>query len=635
MRKILVALIAVNGICYANAQDSSKTNKSNSSLNPYRWCIDLNIKSAILSQNLTMRPDLAGQYANVVSSAIGATKFTDGKANGFDVQLGRFFGQKQHFGIGSGILYLSQKGNLILDKFNIEYQANDSKNAAYTQSISATSAITEAITVTNVNVPLVLKYKTCFGRNFGFTVDAGIVYNIKFRNAYSTNAVFNYDSIYEHSTTYVHNVSPAINTGSVAYAKGSIGWIFQPAVSYRLSDQLFLNVGVHYQYQDVSNNQGTAYRLTDKPGGYNSILNSVTGSGNNSYGVNIGLRFLFGKNKDSDHDGIPNKRDRCPFDSGLVQFKGCPDSDHDGVPDIDDLCPRVAGLVQFQGCPDTDGDGIPDKDDACPYDFGLARFNGCPDSDEDGIPDQNDSCPHQAGTAAFNGCPDSDGDGIPDNLDLCPFVAGPAENHGCPDKQPPAEDPLDAVARSPLQFEPDRFTIKKSSYPYLDSIVMVLNDYPEANIMIDGFCDTTGTKAVNKVISGKRAEQVQKYFVKHGIDPTRTIAKGHGSSEPIADNTTSVGRAKNRRATMMVKNDGSVISLFSDKEPGSFTISLTTKLKEQAKVTIMNSKNAIVKEFNVEANKPVDFTLDQPAGLYSISASTPTILFSAKVLIIK
>ena len=68
--------------------------------------------------------------------------------------------------------------------------------------------------------------------------------------------------------------------------------------------------------------------------------------------------------------------------------------------------------------PDSDGDGILDKDDKCPTQSGTAAYNGCPipDTDNDGINDEQDKCPTQAGIAKYEGCPipDSDGDGIND-----------------------------------------------------------------------------------------------------------------------------------------------------------------------------------------------------------------------------
>src|SRR5262249_51962347 len=71
------------------------------------------------------------------------------------------------------------------------------------------------------------------------------------------------------------------------------------------------------------------------------------------------------KPKDRDHDGVSNRKDKCPKDPGPWATRGCPDKDGDGIVDKDDRCPDVPGPMQFHGCPDTDGDSIPDIDDSC------------------------------------------------------------------------------------------------------------------------------------------------------------------------------------------------------------------------------------------------------------------------------
>ncbi len=170
------------------------------------------------------------------------------------------------------------------------------------------------------------------------------------------------------------------------------------------------------------------------------------------HGIDLHIGFkvpiLWGKGpRDRDHDGVSDRKDKCPTEPGTWENHGCPpnkkvevkkpapvvaDRDKDGVPDALDSCPDVPGLAKLHGCPDSDHDGIADKWDRCPHDSGLAIFNGCPDKDADGIPDIDDKCPTLPGTKEHHGCPDTDGDGVFDDVDLCPTVAGPIENHGCP-----------------------------------------------------------------------------------------------------------------------------------------------------------------------------------------------------------
>jgi outer membrane protein OmpA-like peptidoglycan-associated protein len=144
---------------------------------------------------------------------------------------------------------------------------------------------------------------------------------------------------------------------------------------------------------------------------------------------------------DTDQDGVMDDEDRCPAQPGPRENQGCPwpDADRDGVPDKDDKCPSQPGPRENRGCPwpDRDKDGVLDKDDKCPDAPGPAENQGCPwpDRDKDGVPDKDDKCPDEPGPVERQGCPipkDTDGDGVPDAKDKCPKVPGPAENDGCP-----------------------------------------------------------------------------------------------------------------------------------------------------------------------------------------------------------
>jgi hypothetical protein len=157
--------------------------------------------------------------------------------------------------------------------------------------------------------------------------------------------------------------------------------------------------------------------------------------------------------RDSDGDGIPNGRDKCPLvpedRDGFQDEDGCPDDDNDGDhrPDAVDKCPNDAedldGFEDDDGCPDPDNDkdGIPDLQDKCPNDA------------EDGQPPYpHDGCPLGKGPDAVTAAPaapepeaedpacaelDSDHDGIPDAQDRCPdqpeTINGVDDEDGCPD----------------------------------------------------------------------------------------------------------------------------------------------------------------------------------------------------------
>jgi outer membrane protein OmpA-like peptidoglycan-associated protein len=247
---------------------------------------------------------------------------------------------------------------------------------------------------------------------------------------------------------------------------------------------------------------------------------------------------------------VPDKDDQCPQQPGFARYKGCPipDTDKDGIHDEADKCPNEAGLAKYNGCPipDTDKDGVNDEQDKCPTVAGLAKYNGCPipDTDGDGINDEQDKCPAVAGLAKYNGCPipDTDGDGINDEEDRCPDIAGVAEMKGCP--------AIDYQAHE-VTFATGKSVLTTAGKKELDLLANFMNNNP--NVRLEGYTDNTGTDKVNIPLSEKRAESAKAYLVGKGIAESRIGRAGHGSSNPVADNKTAAGRAKNRRIEVTVQ----------------------------------------------------------------------------------
>ena len=275
-------------------------------------------------------------------------------------------------------------------------------------------------------------------------------------------------------------------------------------------------------------------------------------------GLSIGIRHSFGKDRDLDGDGIPDKKDICPFMPGLAKFSGCPDTDGDGIPDYEDSCRTKSGLLRFHGCPDSDGDGLQDKDDDCPEQAGPVLLHGCPDKDSDGIPDKDDRCPRFAGPVIFHGCPDTDGDGVPDIDDKCPSEAGYVANSGCPTaprKEIPGhynEESTEYIA-PPILFDLNRIIIKEAALPILQEVVDRALQEKNATITVDVYTDATGTDSTNRVLSIERAKAVRTQLMKMGLSPRRVKVAGHGAEAPLTNNDTNRGRKQNRRAVIKIK----------------------------------------------------------------------------------
>ncbi|MCD6355373.1 MAG: OmpA family protein [Prolixibacteraceae bacterium] len=262
------------------------------------------------------------------------------------------------------------------------------------------------------------------------------------------------------------------------------------------------------------------------------------------------IEFAFGAQKDSDGDGVKDKKDECPDTPPGVKVdeKGCPlDRDGDGVPDYKDDCPDTPGEAQFNGCPDKDGDGIPDIKDDCPDVAGLAKFKGCPDTDEDGVPDPKDKC-----AATPKGCPvdadgcplDSDGDGVIDCQDRCPTVAGSVNNEGCPDWQ--------TLEIPTIYFDFDKATLKEEAKAELDKLVETLDASKEFDLVIGGHTCNIGTEKYNMGLSEKRAQAVVKYLLMKGVNNAYVGSHNYGEDKPAVPNTSIKNRKLNRRAEFEV-----------------------------------------------------------------------------------
>ncbi|MGI4739760.1 MAG: OmpA family protein [Janthinobacterium lividum] len=268
-----------------------------------------------------------------------------------------------------------------------------------------------------------------------------------------------------------------------------------------------------------------------------------------------GITANLGKAKDTDGDGVADRKDKCPDTPAGVKVdeNGCPvDTDGDGVADYQDKCPDVKGLAALQGCPDADGDGVADADDKCPNTPAGVRVDasGCPvDADGDGVADYLDKCPNTpAGVKVdANGCPlDRDGDGVPDNEDRCPDRAGPASNKGCPEIKAEQKKILNEATKY-INFDFNKATLKASSYPRLEQMVQIMNEYPDYSLSIAGHTDSKGDDNYNLRLSYERAAAARKYMLEKGIPADRIESRGYGETKPIADNKTAAGQALNRR----------------------------------------------------------------------------------------
>ncbi|HEY7728583.1 MAG TPA: thrombospondin type 3 repeat-containing protein [Candidatus Eisenbacteria bacterium] len=281
----------------------------------------------------------------------------------------------------------------------------------------------------------------------------------------------------------------------------------------------------------------------------------------------------FGRPRDTDEDAVPDKRDRCPGTpaGAVVDAGGCPvDSDGDRVYDGLDKCPGTprGAVVDAGGCPiDSDADGVPDGIDRCPETVKgvIVDAAGCGvDSDGDGVFDGLDPCADTPKGARVDstGCPqDADGDGIPDGIDTCPATpAGVAVNAGgCPIVPSFYESQLRdgwQMTLTDLQFAPDSARILPEGMARLDSIGVVLEQWPMLRFEIGVHSDNEGEHDRRFQLTRFRGRAIVQYLTSRfpSLNSKNYWFTGYGDSEPLASNAAKAGRAVNRRIEFKLLN---------------------------------------------------------------------------------
>jgi outer membrane protein OmpA-like peptidoglycan-associated protein len=143
---------------------------------------------------------------------------------------------------------------------------------------------------------------------------------------------------------------------------------------------------------------------------------------------------------------------------------------------------------------------------------------------------------------------DSDNDGVMDSKDKCPNTkAGIKVNaYGCA-----AEEK--AHMEVEIEFMSGKADIAAKYDNEILSLAKFMQEHPKTVVEIQGHTDSSGSKAINKTLSQKRADSVKNVLInKYQIDAKRLSSKGYGDEQPVADNKTVEGKQKNRRVMAVV-----------------------------------------------------------------------------------
>ena len=107
--------------------------------------------------------------------------------------------------------------------------------------------------------------------------------------------------------------------------------------------------------------------------------------------------------------------------------------------------------------------------------------------------------------------------------------------------------------KGPIRFKKGKAEVDPACDPTMKYIAKLIKDTPGFAVQVDGHTDNVGNPESNRKLSQDRADAVVKYLVeKKGVDAKRLSAKGFGDTQPIGDNKTDKGRARNRRVDFTV-----------------------------------------------------------------------------------
>ena len=103
-----------------------------------------------------------------------------------------------------------------------------------------------------------------------------------------------------------------------------------------------------------------------------------------------------------------------------------------------------------------------------------------------------------------------------------------------------------------VMFAFNSYALTQTADTTLNTLITILNKYPNTNIEVQGHTDSTGTLEYNQTLSESRAHSAAQYLRDHGIATARITEKGYGKTAPKYPNSTAEGRAMNRRVEFVI-----------------------------------------------------------------------------------
>lgn len=105
---------------------------------------------------------------------------------------------------------------------------------------------------------------------------------------------------------------------------------------------------------------------------------------------------------------------------------------------------------------------------------------------------------------------------------------------------------------SGVYFDTNKYNINTASQTTLNKLIGVFKEYPDTNLLVVGHTDSVGSEEYNMTLSKNRAYAVTNYLIQKGISSGRLTTNWFGETQPMYDNNTAEGRAKNRRVNIAI-----------------------------------------------------------------------------------
>jgi outer membrane protein OmpA-like peptidoglycan-associated protein len=115
------------------------------------------------------------------------------------------------------------------------------------------------------------------------------------------------------------------------------------------------------------------------------------------------------------------------------------------------------------------------------------------------------------------------------------------------------------LGENSVRFDTNKSTLTATAKANLDKLVPVFTEYPDTDIVIYGYTDSTGAPEYNRKLSGERAASVRSYLSAKGLRSERFTISGLGIADPIASNETVDGRSQNRRVEFAITANAKMV----------------------------------------------------------------------------